>query len=149
MATLTQRLGGMFRRVRSDEPVQIMVRRSVDDAAESLQQLAEGRTNGNGNGNGNGHGSNGNGRHGIFSRLPGAKRDAAIAQLQRGYDEMIELMRTMREHMHQQSERSERLLVMIQRTTDSLGSLPQHAADEAVEKGFRPCRRCQPFAIAS
>ncbi|HET8775822.1 MAG TPA: methylated-DNA--[protein]-cysteine S-methyltransferase [Thermoanaerobaculia bacterium] len=27
--------------------------------------------------------------------------------------------------------------------------VPFRAADEAVEKGFRPCRRCQPFAIAS
>ena len=27
--------------------------------------------------------------------------------------------------------------------------VPFRAADEAVEKGFRPCHRCQPFAIAS
>ncbi len=27
--------------------------------------------------------------------------------------------------------------------------VPFRAAEEAVEKGFRPCRRCQPFAIAS
>ncbi|MGZ5474092.1 MAG: methylated-DNA--[protein]-cysteine S-methyltransferase [Thermoanaerobaculia bacterium] len=27
--------------------------------------------------------------------------------------------------------------------------VPFHAADEATEKGYRPCRRCQPFAIAS
>ena len=27
--------------------------------------------------------------------------------------------------------------------------VPFRGADEAVEKGFRPCRRCQPFAIAS
>ncbi|HEV7237724.1 MAG TPA: methylated-DNA--[protein]-cysteine S-methyltransferase [Thermoanaerobaculia bacterium] len=27
--------------------------------------------------------------------------------------------------------------------------VPFRAADEALEKGFRPCRRCQPFAIAS
>ncbi|MGZ8781790.1 MAG: methylated-DNA--[protein]-cysteine S-methyltransferase, partial [Thermoanaerobaculia bacterium] len=27
--------------------------------------------------------------------------------------------------------------------------VPFRAADEATEKGYRPCRRCQPFAIAS
>lgn len=64
-------------------------------------------------------------RGGLLSLLPGAKRDAAIAELRRGYDEVILLTRSMRTHMERQGERGDRLLDIMERLPAALQALPE------------------------
>ncbi|MEX2213869.1 MAG: hypothetical protein WD768_07065 [Phycisphaeraceae bacterium] len=52
-------------------------------------------------------------------------KENAIDKLTRGYEEVVDLMTSVRSHMQQQSERSERLLTMLQGLPDALKSLPE------------------------
>lgn len=49
----------------------------------------------------------------------------AVSHLQSGYDEMIKLMQTVQIHMEGQSERSERLLTLMDKMPDALASMPE------------------------
>lgn len=64
-------------------------------------------------------------RTGLLSMLPGARRDAAITELQRGYGEVRDLIRHVRDHMERQSERGDRLLDVMERLPTSLQALPE------------------------
>jgi len=135
MATLTAKLSKLFarNRTRPRRPVAIDVfsarRRSPDQAAESMREMidppkpqpepvvdadaSEVKPV----------------RSGLLSRfkkeMPGAKRDAAIAHLKEGYDEVVDLMRTVRGHLTNQSERSQKLLEMMRHMPEALQSLPE------------------------
>ena len=52
-------------------------------------------------------------------------KESPIDRLQRGYEEMVDLMGAVRNHMAQQSQRSERLLEMLEGLPDALRSLPE------------------------
>jgi phosphoglycolate phosphatase-like HAD superfamily hydrolase len=69
---------------------------------------------------------------GLLSRLPGAKRDAAIAELRHGYDQVLDLMQVVRQHLQDQSERSERMLRLMERVPEALSTLPQQTANQTV-----------------
>ncbi|MBI1367832.1 MAG: hypothetical protein GC162_04175 [Planctomycetes bacterium] len=141
MATLTARLSRFFHRARPRKPVAIDIFKSAERSPERLvdslakladppviKATAERREPVNGNG------SNGNGDHrprGFFSLLPGAKRDAAIVDLQKGYMEVVDLMKTVREHLSTQSQRSARLLELMQHLPEALQSLPEHSRNQA------------------
>lgn len=64
-------------------------------------------------------------RSGLLSIFPGARRDAAIAELQKGYGEVRDLIRHVRDHMERQSERGDRLLDVMERLPSSLQALPE------------------------
>ena len=52
-------------------------------------------------------------------------KENAIEKLTRGYEEVVELMTSVRSHMQQQADRSERLLNMLQGLPEALKSLPE------------------------
>ncbi len=52
-------------------------------------------------------------------------KESPIDRLQRGYEEMVDLMGAVRNHMAQQSQRSERLLEMLEGLPEALRSLPE------------------------
>ncbi len=70
-------------------------------------------------------------RIGFLSFLPGARRDAAISQLQRGFDELVELIQTLRSHMNQQSQRADRMLDIMERLPMALEALPETNRNQA------------------
>ncbi len=60
-----------------------------------------------------------------FSWLPGAKRDAAIAKLQEGYYQVVDLIGAMRSHMDSQERRGDQLLVLMENLPQALRSIPE------------------------
>src|SRR5688572_21532902 len=68
---------------------------------------------------------------GFWSRWSGSGRDAAVAELQRGYDEVLALTRAMRDHMDGQAEHNRHMLALLQRLPDALGSLPETNRNQA------------------
>ena len=154
MSNLANRLGTFFRRFKRDrreEPVHLNFAdaTSAPEDADALSELAtatlpidaddpdsgpiefehdEGdahshdndhaKSNGNGNGNGNGHGR--------FSLIrPKTPREATLSRLERGYEEVVELMQAVRGHMADQSERGERLLTLLEGLPEALRGLPE------------------------
>lgn len=91
--------------------------------AEPTRSTVHGHGHGAGNGNHNGNGDHkGNGRgSGSFLR----RRSSREAQLQHAYDEVIELVTTLKHHMESQAERSERLLAHMEGLPEALKSLPE------------------------
>lgn len=70
------------------------------------------------------------------------QREAAILQLQQGYAEVVDTMHAMRGHMEQQSQRSDRLLGLMEGLPEVLHSIPQTNAKqtavlEAIEGQMR------------
>ncbi len=59
------------------------------------------------------------------ARQQAASRDRAIAQLQGAYEEVVGLMSSIQQHMQAQSDRSERLLAMMEGLPEALKSLPE------------------------
>lgn len=76
--------------------------------------------NGDGDGDHNGNGK----RPGLLLRRR-ASRERNLAQLQQAYEEVVELVHTLKQHMDAQSERSERLLTMMEGLPEALKSLPE------------------------
>lgn len=59
-----------------------------------------------------------------LSRLrPGSKRDRQIAWLQAGYSEMLELMRTIRQHLERQEDVQHKMVSVLERVPESMESL--------------------------
>lgn len=52
-------------------------------------------------------------------------RETALAKLQEGYDQVVDLLGNVRSHMEQQSERSERLLTMLEGMPEAIKTLPE------------------------
>jgi len=120
MSTITTRLGGLFKRMGLTKPVSLQIANKADRAAESLEAMAKTPEQ---------HENKSTG--GWLSRWPGAQRDRAIAELQRGYTEVLDLIRHMRQHMDSQSQRSERMMEILDRLPDALASLPESARNQA------------------
>lgn len=114
--TLTDRLGGLIRRIRGSRPVQVHIRRRGGEAAESLEQLAD---------EDQPAANDGGGASRWLPRMPGAKRDEAINQLREGFDEVVDLVRTVRRHLDDQAERSERLLHKLDGLPEAMQSLQE------------------------
>ena len=53
-----------------------------------------------------------------------------MQQLQKGYEEMIDLMGSVRTHMELQSERSERLLTVLEGLPEAIKSLPETSRNQ-------------------
>ncbi len=70
-------------------------------------------------------------RHGLLARFSGRQRDEAIAELQRGYSEVIDLARAVRTHMETQSERSERMVGLMDRLSQSMQALPESGRNQS------------------
>jgi len=79
----------------------------------------------NANGNGNGHGDNTLPVVRSSFLRPWAKRDAAIANLQRGFDTMTDLMLALRESLDTQNKRQEELLTFLDRLPEALHGIPE------------------------
>jgi len=63
-------------------------------------------------------------RESWLSRLrPGSKRDRQIAWLQAGYSEMLELMRTIRQHLERQEDVQHKMVSVLERVPESMESL--------------------------
>jgi len=58
------------------------------------------------------------------------QREAAILQLQQGYAEVVDTMHAMRSHMERQSQRSDRLLSLMEGLPDVLHAIPQTNAKQ-------------------
>lgn len=130
MATLSSRLGGIFRKMRLHQPASIdlhdaepsvqALRRLSDDEQElgdaptDIDPERSGRPGG-----------------GFFGKLPGRKRDAAIAQLQGDYGEVIGLVRDVRRHLDNQSDRSDRLLELLADLPEALRTIPESNRNQA------------------
>lgn len=52
-------------------------------------------------------------------------RETALAKLQEGYDQVVDLLGNVRTHMEQQSQRSERLLTMLEGMPEAIKTLPE------------------------
>ena len=135
-STLGNRLSNMLKRMRPNRAVQVRIKRAMTpnaDPAESLKKLADGEVESvpGGNGNDNGSGGNGNGGQSIMSRMPGAKRDQAIQNLQQGFGEVVDLIRTVRTHLDQQDQRSDRMLSLMENLPDALEALPETNRNQA------------------
>lgn len=83
-----------------------------------------------GNGNGHGHGDGPDHDHepprrSLLRRRPGGSRERSIAQLQQAYEEVFDLVGTLKQHMEAQSHRSERLIEMMEGLPEALKSLPE------------------------
>lgn len=132
MATLATRISRFFTRHRAARrPVAIDIftaRRAIEPsggpevAVDSLRQMSERPMSEH-------NPQPDQPRRGFLSRItgemPGAKRDQAIAQLKQGYDEVVDLMRVVRTHLSDQSERSQRLLELLRHMPEALQSLPE------------------------
>jgi chromosome segregation ATPase len=65
-------------------------------------------------------------RRGLFSRFSSAPRDAAaLTELRKGYTEVVDMVRVVREHLNQQADRSERLLNMLEHLPRAMETLPE------------------------
>ena len=127
MATLATRISRFFNRNRTNRrPVAIDIftaRRAepAEVAVDSLRQMSERPAPG--------HEDAEQPKRGLLSRIkgemPGAKRDQAIADLKAGYDEVVDLMKTVRTHLNDQSERSQHLLELLRHMPEALQSLPE------------------------
>lgn len=53
------------------------------------------------------------------------KREAMLVQLQRGYGEVVETLKSLRDHMEEQSSRSNQMLTMMSGLPDLLKSIPE------------------------
>lgn len=127
MSTLTARLGGLIRRFRTSQPVEVEARRNVAETAQSLEQLVEepATIESDHSADSGGHDREPAAKGGLLSRLPGSRRDAAMGQLQEGFNEMVGLIRDVRSHMDQQAERSERMLGLLEKLPEAIESLPE------------------------
>jgi hypothetical protein len=121
MARLSQRLGNMFRWVRKDAgggPVCL----DGDDAGEgggvAVASVAVAS------------GSDEPASGGVIRRS-GNSRDSAIAKLEHGYNEVVDLLQSVRNHMETQSQRSERLVQIMEGLPDALRSLPEASRNQA------------------
>ncbi len=131
MANFSDRVGGFFRRFkreRGDSAVGVHLNGDDgqndysdgfdgDDAATAV--LDEPGHNGNGNGNG----------HGLAK--PNGSRDSTLSKLERGYDEVVDLMQSVRSHLSEQSERSERLVSILEGLPEALRGLPESSRRQA------------------
>ena len=52
-------------------------------------------------------------------------RETALAKLQEGYDQVVDLLGNVRTHMEEQSQRSERLLAMLEGMPEAIKTLPE------------------------
>ncbi len=52
-------------------------------------------------------------------------RETALAKLQEGYDQVVDLLGNVRTHMEEQSQRSERLLTMLEGMPEAIKTLPE------------------------
>jgi hypothetical protein len=118
MAAITSRLTDFFRRMRPQRPIQVSVT-DTHKVATSLERLASGDV------------IDAPRKGGLLSKLPGAKRDAAIRQLQTDYREVIELVRAVRTHLDMQAMRSDRMLELMSRVPDVLSALPETNRNQA------------------
>lgn len=126
--TLAGRLAALARRFRRDDDT-----RSFDASSPTSQPGHEiddnGGANGLHNGSGNGHddGPDNEPRppRRWLTRRRESSRERSVAQLQHAYDEVIDLVGTLKQHIEAQSERSERLLTMMEGLPEALKSLPE------------------------
>jgi hypothetical protein len=61
---------------------------------------------------------------------PGARREEQMAALQSGYQEVLELIRSIREHLARQQEGQERVLHHLDRIPDAVRGLTRHAEQQ-------------------
>lgn len=104
MASLRQKLAGMFGLGPKTPDVELMQPGDSKNSADAIMPLAS-RT--------------------PFFWLPGAKRDAAIAKLQEGYFQVVDLIGAMRSHMDSQERRGDQLLVLMENLPQALRSIPE------------------------
>ncbi|MBI1372908.1 MAG: hypothetical protein GC159_09125 [Phycisphaera sp.] len=119
MATLSTRITGFFKRMRNGADTATA---DPDYTAESLEKLATG---------GPDHDDDGPSSGGFLARITGSRREQTIQNLQRGYEEVVELMKTVRGHMESQSDRADRLLTLMQRLPEALEALPETNRNQA------------------
>lgn len=129
MATLTSRLGGIFRKMRLHQPASIDLH-DAEPKAQALRRLSDDElddmpTDIDPERTGDARARNASGGGGFLDKLPGRKRDAAIAQLQSDYGEVIGLVRDVRHHLDSQSDRSERLLELLADLPEALQAIPE------------------------
>ncbi len=129
LSALTSRFAFLGRWFRRQDDLKYEIQNDVQNVRHDRPYTAtvtdsDVSTNGDGDGNGDGN-SNGNGRRFLKRRRDKSSRDRSIAQLQHAYDEVIDLVGTLKQHMESQSERSDRLLTMMEGLPDALKSLPE------------------------
>ncbi len=61
---------------------------------------------------------------------PGRKREQKIQQLQTGYDHVVDLVETLRDHLHQQNHRGDQMIELLTRLSTGVGELPSTVRDQ-------------------
>lgn len=59
-----------------------------------------------------------------------ARREASLLQLKRGYTDVADTLATVRRHMDEQADRSERMIQIMEGLPDLLRTLPEHSASQ-------------------
>jgi bacterioferritin (cytochrome b1) len=70
------------------------------------------------------------GRKGEPVEVAVARREASLLQLKRGYNEVADTLTTVRRHMDEQADRSERMIQLMEGLPDLLRTLPEHSASQ-------------------
>ena len=121
MSTLTTRLSGLLRRMRGDRKVVVSSQRR-DVAVRSIEEMSIPDSSGVAD----------TPRPSLIARVTGsARRDASVSQLQEGFNEVVDLIRTVRVHLDQQADRSERLLRLMEHLPAALESIPESSRNQS------------------
>jgi len=117
MSTLTTRLSGMLRRMRGDKKVRVSASRH-SEAVASLEAMSDNDKSPE--------------RGGLLARISGAsRREATVNHLQEGFNEVVDLIRTVRVHLDQQADRSERLLGLMENLPGALEAMPEASRNQS------------------
>lgn len=107
MSALTSRLSGLFRsrrfRIGDYQPVSLEARRN-EQTIQSLHRLANDAS-----------------RADSESR----RRDLTIRRLQTGYRQLLEMIRSVNDHLDGHAQRSDQLICLLQKMPEALASLPE------------------------
>ena len=126
MSTLTTRLSGLLRKMKGDKKVVVSPQRR-EAAVRSLEQL-----NSNAPGAPAAAASNNSAKPSILARVTGnAKREQSVNQLQEGFTEVVDLIRTVRVHLDQQADRSDRLLSLMENLPGALEAIPEASRNQS------------------